>query len=112
MSFFDRLSNLGRGAIKNAFSGEEDEPADPLARQLERLHKAYAQGILNEAEYQEKRAALLGGAPQAAPRAAAPRTTPRTTAAPRTPITPPASEDKPEPKDESWPDDRPMKRTL
>ena len=83
MSIFDRLSNLGRGAIKNAFSGEEAEPADPLARQLERLHKAYTSGILTETEYQAKRAALVGGTSQPS--------TPRA-AAPRTPIQPPAGE--------------------
>ena len=45
MSFFDRLSNLGRGTIKNAFSGDEASPADPLARELEKLHRAYTSGI-------------------------------------------------------------------
>lgn len=108
MSFFDRLGNLGRGAIKSALSGSDPEPADPLARQLERLHKAYTEGILTEPEYQAKRAILLGDMPQAA--------TPRVTA-PRTPITPPTSSPGPadtppaEP-DESWPEDRPLKRTL
>ena len=104
MSIFDRLSNLGRGAIKNAFSGEEAEPADPLARQLERLHKAYTSGILTEAEYQAKRTSLVGGTPSLS--------TPRA-AAPRTPIQPPADagEGSNDSSDESE-EAKPMKRTL
>lgn len=101
MSIFDRLSNLGRGAIKNALSGEDAEPADPLARQLERIHKAYTSGVLTEAEYQAKRAALVGGTPQrSAPRAAAPRT----------PIQPPAP-DSDAAGDEPT-ENKPVKRTL
>jgi hypothetical protein len=105
MSFFDRLSNLGRGAIKSAFSGEE-EPADPVARQLERLHKAYTTGILSESEYQAKRAALLGTVADPAPRAARTATT-----APRTSIDPPAPDAAPA-EDGSWPEEPPIKRTL
>ncbi|MFT5683613.1 MAG: hypothetical protein ACI8RZ_004545 [Myxococcota bacterium] len=105
MSFFDRLSNIGRGAIKNAFSSEEDGPSDPIARQLENLHKAYTSGILTAAEYEVKRAALVGGIPQSAPTT---RTTART--APRTPIDPPA--DVPAPDEGPWPGDGPVKRTL
>lgn len=101
MSIFDRLSNLGRGAIKNAFSGEEAEPSDPLARQLERIHKAYTSGVLTEAEYQAKRAALVGAAPQQA--------TPRA-AAPRTPIQPPAASEDDSGEDPT--ESKPRKRTL
>ena len=109
MSFFDRLGNLGRGAIKNALSGTEPEPADPLARQLERLHKAYTEGILTEAEYQAKRTALLGGTASSAPSRPAPQAT-----APRTPITPPERSPSAAPgePDEERPEDKPLKRTL
>ncbi len=106
MSFFDRLSNIGRGAIKNAFSGEADGPADPLARELEKLHRAYTSGILTVTEYEAKRAALVGGVTPAA----AMRTAPR--AAPRTPITPPDAPAPDAPDESNWPDDGPVKRTL
>jgi len=103
MSIFDRLSNLGRGAIKNAFSDDEAEPADPLARQLERLHKAYTSGVLTEAEYQAKRAALVGGVTQPV--------TPRA-AAPRTPIQPPAADSGSDSSSEEPEEKKPLKRTL
>ena len=112
MSIFDRLSNLGRGAIKNAFSGEEAEPADPLARQLERLHKAYTSGILTEAEYQAKRTALVGGTSQTSTRGTPQTSAPRAVA-PRTPIQPPAAEvDTGSSGGEDPEEDKPMKRTL
>ncbi|MDG1481233.1 MAG: SHOCT domain-containing protein [Myxococcota bacterium] len=108
MSFFDRLSNLGRGTIKNAFSGDEASPADPLARELEKLHRAYTSGILTVTEYEAKRAALVGGSARPAPMQAGPRTT----AAPRTPITPPEAPAPDAPDESNWPDTGPVKRTL
>ena len=108
MSFFDRLSNLSRGAIKNAFSGDEGSPADPLARELEKLHRAYTSGILTVTEYEAKRAALVGGGARSAPM----RATPSTATAPRTPITPPDAPASDAPDEGSWPDDGPVKRTL